>query len=312
MSVSTRCLPFGDAAIAEAAALICQGGIVAVPTETVYGLAGDATSSHAVAAIYSAKGRPDFNPLIVHVRDLAHAGQIGVFDAESVTLAMGHWPGPLTLVVPLRIDAGLADGVTAGLKTVALRVPAHRAMRALLDATGKPLAAPSANASGSVSPTRADHVLRTLDGRVPMIIDDGATPSGIESTIVTVTGGHVRLLRPGPVVIDKAVGHKGSKIEAPGQLDAHYAPSKPLRIEAPTADSDEWHIGFGAVAGDATLSASGDLAEAASRLFDLLHEADKAPARRIAVAPVPRIGIGIAINDRLSRAAIGSRRTDQL
>lgn len=302
----TRVLPFGDAAMGEAAAIIAAGGIVAVPTETVYGLAGDATSDRAVAAIYTAKGRPSFNPLIVHVRDLDHACEIGVFDADSTALAQRYWPGPLTLVVPLRSDAGLAAGATAGLATVALRAPLHRAMRALLEATGKPLAAPSANASGGISPTRAEHVLRSLDKRIALVIDDGATAGGIESTIVAVSDGQVRLLRPGPVVIDNAVRDRSTKTEAPGQLAAHYAPSKPLRIEARAADPDEWHIGFGTIPGGVTLSATGDLAEAASRLFDLLHAADLNKHPRIAVAPVPHTGIGIAINDRLRRAAVGS------
>ena len=302
----TRVLAYGDDAIADAASIIADGGIVAVPTETVYGLAGDATSPRAVAAIYAAKGRPDFNPLIVHVRDLDHAHEIGEFDAESAALAGTWWPGPLTLVVPVRSGAGLARGVTAGLSTVALRAPAHRAMRALLDVTGKPLAAPSANASGTISPTRAGHVLHSLDGRIPLVIDDGATQGGIESTIVAVSDGQVRVLRPGPIVIEHAVFGDGANIEAPGQLAAHYAPSKPLRIDASSADPDEWHIGFGTVTGDATLSATGDLAEAASLLFDLLHRADAAPSRRIAVAPVPHTGIGIAINDRLRRAVVGS------
>ena len=306
LSALTRVLAFGDEAIAEATAIVAKGGIVAVPTETVYGLAGDATSPRAVAAIYAAKGRPDFNPLIVHVRDLDHAREIGDFDAESTALARIWWPGPLTLVVRVRPGADLAQGVTAGLSTVALRVPAHRAMRALLEATGKPLAAPSANASGSISPTRARHVLHSLGGRIPLVIDDGATQGGIESTIVTVADGQLRLLRPGPVIIDRAYVGESNKIEAPGQLAAHYAPSKPLRIEAASAEPDEWHIGFGSVAGDATLSATGDLAEAASHLFDLLHRADAAPSRRIAVAPVPHTGIGIAINDRLRRAVVGS------
>jgi len=302
----TRVLAYGDDAIADAASIIADGGIVAVPTETVYGLAGDATSPRAVAAIYAAKGRPDFNPLIVHVRDLDHAHEIGEFDAESAALARTWWPGPLTLVVPVRSGAGLARGVTAGLSTVALRAPAHRAMRALLDVTGKPLAAPSANASGTISPTRAGHVLHSLDGRIPLVIDDGATQGGIESTIVAVSDGQVRVLRSGPIAIEHAVFGDGANIEAPGQLAAHYAPSKPLRIDASSADPDEWHIGFGTVTGDATLSATGDLAEAASLLFDLLHRADAAPSRRIAVAPVPHTGIGIAINDRLRRAVVGS------
>lgn len=302
----TRVLPFSNAAIAEAAILIAEDGIVAVPTETVYGLAGDATSDRAVAAIYAAKGRPSFNPLIVHVRNVTQAKTLAVFDAEAEALAETHWPGPVTFVVPVRPNAGLAEAVTAGLPTVALRVPAHRAMRALLEATGKPLAAPSANASGGISPTRAEHVLRSLDGRIPLVIDDGATAGGIESTIVAVSNGQVRLLRPGSVVIDGAAGDNSSKIEAPGQLAAHYAPSKPLRIDATTADPDEWHIGFGAIPGNTTLSATGNLAEAASRLFDLLHTADVNEHPRIAVAPIPHSGIGIAINDRLRRAAVGA------
>ncbi len=324
----TRVLPYGDAAIAEAARLIADGRPVAVPTETVYGLTGDATSDAAVDAIYAAKGRPSFNPLIVHVRDLAHAKTLAVFDSDAEKLAAAHWPGPLTLVLPVRADAGLAKAVTAGLPTVAIRVPAHRAMQALLAATGKPLAAPSANASGSISPTRADHVLRTLDGRIPLVIDDGATSGGIESTIVAVEGGKVRELRPGPITLcapdlirglasSSTDGEKGSlgpdqvradevRVEAPGQLAAHYAPGKPLRIDATTGEVDEWHIGFGEITGDATLSATGNLAEAAARLFDLLHDADTQPPPRIAVAPVPDTGIGIAINDRLRRAAVGS------
>ena len=302
----TRLLPFDDAAIADAAALIAAGEVVAVPTETVYGLAGDATSDIAVAAIYAAKGRPSFNPLIVHVRDLGHAQELGMFGETATALAHQFWPGPLTLVVPLRAGSGLAASATAGLPSVALRVPAHRAMRALLEATGLPLAGPSANASGTISPTTADHVRRSLDGRIPLVIDDGATSGGIESTIVAVTDGQVRLLRPGPVLIENAVANLSTGIEAPGQLAAHYAPAKPLRIDAPTATNDEWHIGFGSIAGDVSLSPTGDLAEAAARLFALLHQADAGPAIRIAIAPVPSIGIGIAINDRLRRAAVGS------
>ncbi|UVO52870.1 L-threonylcarbamoyladenylate synthase [Sphingomonas sp. SUN039] len=302
----TRVLAYSDESIAEAARLIAAGQPVAVPTETVYGLAGDATSDASVAAIYAAKGRPSFNPLIVHVRDLAHARTLAVFDADAEKLAAAHWPGPLTLVLPVRGDAGLAKAVTAGLPTVAIRVPAHRAMQSLLAATGKPLAAPSANASGGISPTRAEHVLRSLGGRIPMAIDDGATSGGIESTIVAVGDGQVRLLRPGPVVIDDAVANSKAKIEAPGQLAAHYAPAKRLRIDAQTANVDEWHIGFGSIPGDATLSATGSLSEAASRLFDMLHQADTQHRPRIAIAPVPDTGIGMAINDRLRRAAVGS------
>jgi L-threonylcarbamoyladenylate synthase len=299
--IDTRVLPFSDASIAEASRLIGSGEPVAVPTETVYGLAADATNAQAVARIYAAKGRPSFNPLIVHVPDLAAAQRIGIFDDQAANLAWEHWPGPLTLVVPLRPDAGIASLVTAGLPTIALRVPAHAAMQALLRAAGCPLAAPSANASGRISPTRAEHVLGSLGGRIPLIIDGGATERGLESTIIAVTGGAPRLLRHGPILIDAAQIHRG--IEAPGQLASHYAPAKPLRIDAQTAAEDEFLIGFGAVAGEANLSRTGDLVEAASRLFDLLHLADAADKPRIAVAPVPATGIGAAINDRLQRAA---------
>ncbi|WP_395000334.1 L-threonylcarbamoyladenylate synthase [Sphingomonas sp.] len=297
----TRTLRFSPAAIAEAARLIAAGEPVAMPTETVYGLAADATNGEAVALIYAAKGRPSFNPLIVHVADLAAAERIGVFDETARALAEAHWPGPLTLVVPLREDAGIAPLVSAGLATIALRVPAHPAMQALLAATGKPLAAPSANASGKISATRADHVRASLGGRIALIIDGGPCSQGIESTIVAATGGAPRLLRRGPIEIDAAEETRG--IEAPGQLASHYAPSKPLRLDATTAEPDEYLIGFGPVTGTMSLSPSGDPIEAAAQLFDLLHRADAAPEPRIAVAPVAGDGLAAAIRDRLSRAA---------
>ena len=299
--MQTRVVPFTDASIEEAARLILAGQPVAVPTETVYGLAADATNAEAVARIYEAKGRPSFNPLIVHVPDLMAAEQIGEFGAEARALAEKHWPGPLTLVVPLK-DAGIASIVTAGLPTIGLRVPAHPAMQALLRATGQPLAAPSANASGAISPTRAEHVLKSLGGRIPLIVDGGATERGLESTIVAATGGPLRLLRHGPLDIAAEL-ERGQKVEAPGQLASHYAPSKPLRLDAASADTDEYSIGFGPIDGDVNLSRSGDLVEAAARLFDLLHEADASSKPRIAVAPVPDTGLGRAINDRLRRAA---------
>jgi L-threonylcarbamoyladenylate synthase len=319
-ATNTRTLPYGEAAIAEAARVIAAGGCVAVPTETVYGLAADATDSRAVAGIYQAKGRPSFNPLIVHVPDLAAAEAIAVFDAAARDLAMRFWPGPLTLVLPLRADSRIASLVTAGLDTIAIRVPAHRAMQALLAATGKPLAAPSANASGGISPTRAAHVVASLGGRIPLVIDDGATEAGIESTIVWGT----EILRPGPLTENQLFSGEGRSagwrndtldnpalrpspehgvVVAPGQLSSHYAPAKPLRLNASDRGNGEWLIGFGAVGGNDTLSASGDLIEAAANLFDALHRADAAPARAIAVAPIPATGIGIAINDRLTRAA---------
>jgi L-threonylcarbamoyladenylate synthase len=300
---NTLVLPYGPAAIAAAARLIGAGQPVAMPTETVYGLAADATNGEAVARIYEAKSRPAFNPLIVHVRDLCQAAELAVFDEEARRLAEHYWPGPLTLILPLRGDAGIAALVTAGLATVALRVPAHPAMQALLDAAGVPLAAPSANASGRISPTRAEHVLASLGGCIPLIVDGGPTTHGLESTIVALTGGGPRLLRPGPVDLGLAP-HRGGGVEAPGQLASHYAPRKALRLDAIAgAALDEWLIGFGDIAGNATLSASGDLVEAAAKLFETLHEADESGAARIAVAPIPDHGLGAAINDRLRRAA---------
>jgi L-threonylcarbamoyladenylate synthase len=311
----TRTLPYGTAAIAEAAALIAAGNVVAIPTETVYGLAADATDSHAVAAIYAAKGRPAFNPLIVHVPDLDAAHAIALFDDIATLLARRYWPGPLTLVLPRRADAAIASLATAGLDTIALRIPAHRAMRALLAATGKPLAAPSANASGTISPTRAGHVTASLGGRIPLVIDDGPTERGLESTIIYQADGTTRILRHGPITSAMLMATLGteditgdetpapSEIRAPGQLLSHYAPAKPLRIGAISSHADEWMIGFADIVGDDTLSATGDLSEAAARLFDLLHRADASGKPRIAVAPIPADGLGAAINDRLRRAA---------
>lgn len=306
--MATRVLPYNDESIAEAARLILAGEVVAVPTETVYGLAADATNPTAVAKIYEAKGRPSFNPLIVHVKDLQAAELLGEFDDQALALADRHWPGPLTLVVPLRSSSGIAPIATAGLSSIGIRVPSHPAMQALLRAAGRPLAAPSANTSGAISPTRAEHVLRTLGGRIDLVIDAGATKRGLESTIVAATGGPLRLLRPGPIEIEIPLEPVSSKkVESPGQLASHYAPSKPLRLGALGAARDEFLIGFGAIEGDANLSPSGDLVEAAGNLFALLHEADSSQRPRIAVATVPDIGLGLAINDRLRRAAYPSR-----
>lgn len=303
------------AGIAEAATVIAAGGTVAVPTETVYGLAARADDDLAVAGIYRAKGRPDFNPLIVHVPDLAAAQKFALFDARAQKLAEAFWPGALTLVLPRRAYAPLAAAVSAGLPTVALRCPAHPVMQALLRASGLPLAAPSANRSGGVSPTSAAHVLASLGDRVGLILDGGETEQGIESTIVAVRAdGGWQILRPGPIEeaqISAILGEPAAvmtprdaaAIEAPGQLASHYAPGKPVRLEAQSAAPDEFLIGFGAVAGDVSLSSSGDLAEAAARLYAALHAAAAAPQPRIAVAPVPHSGIGVAINDRLGRAA---------
>ncbi len=292
----------GPKGIAEAARILESGGLVAVPTETVYGLAARADSAEAVAKIYAAKGRPDFNPLIVHVAGLAQAARYAEFSPEARALAAAHWPGPLTLVLPRHADAGLADAVSAGLPTIALRAPAHPVMQALLAACDFPLAAPSANRSGFISPTTPAHVLASLDGRIDMVLDGGACLAGVESTIVAVRAdGSVEELRPGPLAI--GVRGEGRTLEAPGQLASHYAPGKPVRLNAVDGAPDEFLIGFGAVEGDTTLSASGDLSEAASRLYAALHEAARAPQPRIAVAPVPEEGVGRAINDRLRRAA---------
>lgn len=301
--MKTRVLPFSEDAIAEAARSILAGDPVAVPTETVYGLAADATNPEAVAKIYQAKGRPSFNPLIVHVPDFRMATQIADFGPLSTQLAESRWPGPLTIVAPLKSASQIASLVTAGLDTIGLRVPSHRAIQALLRTVGRPLAAPSANASGSISPTRAGHVERSLGGRIPLIIDDGPCPGGIESTIVTERDGQLRLLRRGPLDIEGAVFSSGGRLESPGQMASHYAPSKPLRLEATGAQDGEYLIGFGPVSGDSSLSASGDLVEAAARLFDLLYAADAAQKPRIAVAAIPESGLGLAINDRLRRAA---------
>jgi L-threonylcarbamoyladenylate synthase len=302
-----------EAAIARAAELIRAGQPVAVPTETVYGLAADATDPEAVARIYAAKGRPGFNPLIVHVADLEAAEALALFGDTARALARAFWPGALTLVLPLRPGGGLAPAVTAALDTVAVRCPAHPVIQALLRAAGRPLAAPSANASGSISPTTAEHVALTLAGRIPLILDGGPTDRGLESTIVAVEGDRIRLLRPGPLSLEEmlkavptteaAAQETSGRIESPGQMLSHYAPSKPLRLDARSAAPDEWLIGFGPVAGDENLSAAGALEEAAANLFAALHRADRGPGARIAVAPIPTDGLGAALNDRLRRAA---------
>ena len=305
-------LPADDAAITAAMELLRSGQIVAIPTETVYGLAADASNADAVAKIYAAKGRPDFNPLIVHVADQSAAENLAEFSPMAHQLAQAFWPGPLTLVLPLRPDADIAGAVTAGLPTIALRCPAHPVMQALLKKTGLNIAAPSANKSGGISPTRAEHVLAGLGGAVPMILDGGPCSAGLESTIVAVRDNGWQILRPGPVTsaeIERVLGTSllaasGDNIEAPGQLASHYAPSKAVRLNAIQQEPGEWHIGFGAIEGNDNLSASGDLAQAAANLFDALHRADASAALSISVAPIPHEGIGVAINDRLQRASI--------
>ncbi|MBT8456294.1 MAG: threonylcarbamoyl-AMP synthase [Alphaproteobacteria bacterium] len=302
-----------DAGIAAAAALLREGRLVAFPTETVYGLGGLATDDGAVAAIYAAKGRPAFNPLIVHVATLDAAKELGEFDAESLALAGAFWPGPLTLVVPAKPGSGLSDLVTAGLSTVALRVPAQPLARRLLAELGAPVAAPSANPSGRLSPTTADHVIDLLgDGRIAAVLDGGPCTVGVESTIVT-TYPEPRLLRPGglPVEpIEACLGTKlaigpgaGGTVTAPGQLASHYAPTAALRLDVTKAKPGEVLLGFGPVDGTLNLSPSGDLTQAAANLFSMLRELDGSGADVIAVAPIPHTGLGLAINDRLARAA---------
>jgi len=296
----------------RAAALLRAGELVAFPTETVYGLGADATNDRAVAEIFEAKGRPRFNPLIAHVADLAAARRVAVFDARAEAVAAAFWPGPLTLVLPMREEAGISPLVTAGLETLAVRVPTHPVAQGLLRAFGGPVAAPSANPSGRVSPTRAEHVLAGLDGRIAALVDGGPCAVGVESTILGLAG-QPALLRPGGVpaeALEAALGMKlaaGGSAEtpsAPGQLASHYAPVALIRLNAVTAAPGEVMLGFGPVAGDLTLSKTGDLVEAAANLFHLLREADRlAKGGRIAVAPVPEEGLGRAINDRLRRAA---------
>jgi L-threonylcarbamoyladenylate synthase len=309
----TRTLAPDDTGIAEAAGLLAAGELVAFPTETVYGLGGDARSDRAVARIYAAKGRPSFNPLIVHLPDLAAVEAIALVGPNARALAQAFWPGPLTLVLPLRDGAGVSPLVTAGLATVAVRVPAHPLAQALLRAFAGPVAAPSANPSGRVSPTRADHVLDGLSGRIAAVLDGGPCAVGLESTIV-LADPDPQLLRPGGVPVEAleavlgqplALAGDGAKPTAPGQLASHYAPEAGVRLGVTMAQPEEVLVGFGPVQGALTLSATGDLVEAAARLFQTLREADQlaGPNGRIAFAPIPETGLGRAINDRLRRAA---------
>lgn len=296
--------------IARAAEILRAGGLVALPTETVYGLAARADSESAIAAIYRTKGRPDFNPLIVHVVSLEDAERLAGFDERAKALAARFWPGPLTLVLPLREGAPVAPAVTAGLPTIAVRMPAHPVMRAVLEHAGLPLAAPSANRSGEVSPTAADHVLESFGEGGPVVLDGGACERGLESTIVALRTEGWQLLRPGPIAQEEVTELLGDamtvipdRIEAPGQLASHYSPGKPVRLAADAPEEDEFMIGFGSTAGDCSLSPAGDLAEAAARLYACLHEAARSAHPRVAVAPIPEDGMGAAINDRLRRAA---------
>ncbi|RJY09585.1 L-threonylcarbamoyladenylate synthase [Aurantiacibacter aquimixticola] len=297
--------------IALAARLLGEGSLVALPTETVYGLAARADDADAVASIYRLKGRPDFNPLIVHVASHEMAERLAHFDARARALAKRFWPGPLTLVLPLRKDAALAKAVTAALPTVALRMPEHPVARQVLKAANMPVAAPSANRSNRLSPTRAEHVSASFGEDAPPVLDGGACRDGVESSIVALRAdGTWEFLRPGPIdveVLTKELGpqekSRGATVEAPGQLATHYSPGKPLRLDVLDPASDEYMIGFGDVAGETSLSPGGDLAQAAARLYECLHIAAASARPRIAVAPIPSGGIGQAIDDRLRRAA---------
>ena len=311
---NTERLAPDNAGIARAAELLRAGGLVAFPTETVYGLGADARNDRAVAGIFAAKGRPRFNPLIVHLPDLAAAQKIAAFPEAALRLAQAFWPGPLTLVLPLKATAGLSPLVSAGLATVALRVPEHPLARELLAAVAGPVAAPSANPSGKISPTSAGHVLEGLGGKIAAILDGGRCEVGLESTIVGCDREPV-LLRPGglPVeIVEQCLGHellhpKGNGNQnapvAPGQLRSHYAPTARLRLAANHRRPGEILLGFGKVDCELNLSPTGDLLEAAANLFHHLHELDQAGARIIAVSPIPEHGLGTAINDRLQRAA---------
>jgi L-threonylcarbamoyladenylate synthase len=311
--MKTESLQLDCEGIARAASLLATGQLVALPTETVYGLAGDARSDMAVARIFAAKGRPRFNPLIVHVPDIDAARRIAVFDARAERLASAFWPGPLTLVLPLRADAGLSPLVTADLPTVAIRIPAHPVAQALLRRFGRPVAAPSANPSGKISPTRADHVLAGLSGQIAAVIDGGASAVGVESTIIGLEGA-AALLRPGGIPAETieaclgqplAAGGDAAKPSAPGQLLSHYAPEATVKLNAERPEPNDFWLGFGpaAAAADLSLSPGGDLVEAAANLFHMLREADARATGPIAVSPIPETGIGRAINDRLRRAA---------
>jgi L-threonylcarbamoyladenylate synthase len=324
--LKTLVLPAGEAAVAAAARVLADGGLVAFPTETVYGLGADATNATAIAHLYQAKGRPAFNPLIAHVGDLGAARKIGRFDAAALQLAGAFWPGPLTLVLPKSADCAVADLATAGLDTVAIRIPAHPVARDILRAFGRPVVAPSANLSGHVSPTIAAHVLNDLEGRIDLIVDGGAVSVGVESTIVGIFDQPI-LLRPGGLPradIERVLGLTLKQLPedaesdsdqplAPGMLASHYAPRTKVRLNATRLEPGEALLAFGtdAVSGIdvaaavMNLSARGDLDEAAANLFGHLRALDARAARTIAVMPIPDDGLGEAINDRLRRAAVG-------
>ncbi|WP_422000216.1 L-threonylcarbamoyladenylate synthase [Reyranella sp.] len=310
----------GPTHVEEAARLIRDGGLVAFPTETVYGLGADATNERAVARIFEAKGRPHFNPLIAHVADAAAAREFVRWTALADRLAAAFWPGPLTLVLPRTEGSPIALLATAGLDTVAIRAPAHPVAQALIRAAGRPIAGPSANRSGTVSPTRAEHVADSLGARVDLILDGGPCAVGLESTVLDLTTPRPTLLRPGgatreaieavigPVALSGAVPGGDAPRSSPGQLESHYAPSRPVRLQAIDVAADEGLLAFGPAppAGGRhtlNLSPAGDLGEAAANLFAMLRALDRPDVSRIAVMPIPETGLGLAINDRLRRAA---------
>jgi L-threonylcarbamoyladenylate synthase len=317
----TRIVKAGSEAATAAAQCLAAGGLVAFPTETVYGLGADATNGSAVARLYAAKGRPSFNPLIAHVADLAAARRLARFDPTAMRLAQAFWPGPLTLVLPRMPDCPVSDLATAGLDSIAVRVPDHPVARELIATFGKPIVAPSANRSGHVSPTTAAHVLADLRGRIDLVIDGGRTSVGVESTIVACVD-KPTLLRPGGLAreaITALLGHPLAEAPlvqeveedeaplAPGMLASHYAPQARLRLEATSVEADEALLAFGPAvehsAAMLNLSVRGDLVEAAANLFSHLRALDASGAKAIAVMPVPEQGLGEAINDRLRRAA---------
>lgn len=296
----------------KAVAVLRTGGLVAFPTETVYGLGADAENDKAVASIYAAKGRPSFNPLIVHLPDADAVERYCVMTHDAERLASAFWPGAITLVLPLREDAGISKLVTAGLQTLAVRVPDHSVGQALLKAFGGPIAAPSANPSGRISPTKASHVIARLSGRIDAIVDGGSCPVGVESTIVDCSGDVPVILRAGGIPAEALAACIGMSLAepedpsvpvSPGQLASHYAPKGAVRLNARHADAHETWLGFGAVDAPLNLSATGDLQEAAANLFEMLHRLDAMGATHIAVSPIPNHGLGRAINDRLKRAA---------
>jgi L-threonylcarbamoyladenylate synthase len=313
--------------ILEAAKILHEGGLVAFPTETVYGLGGDSTNERAVAAIFEAKGRPQFNPLISHVLDAGEAQRLVAWNDKAQKLAQRFWPGPLTFVLPRAPGSPIALLATAGLDTAAVRAPSHPIAQALIRAAGRPIAAPSANRSGAISPTRAEHVVESLGERVGLVIDGGPCLIGLESTVLDLTTGQPTLLRPGgatreaiesvigPIAISDAMPAGDVARKSPGQLESHYAPSRPVRLNAVSVAADEGLLAFGPQAPQGAmltynLSATGDLGQAAANLFAMLRALDRPGIGRIAVMPIPEAGLGLAINDRLRRAATddGSKR----